>query len=130
MRLFLGCCILLYFGSLGAQQFQNPDLEGVVEFDVASGLPTGWQAVPASSPFCYATALGITDTPDLTGPLGPVPDVGMMGNPYSGNTFMSGLSSRQDDVPFARFQEGITQTVSGFMVDSFNQRNYLGRFAK
>ncbi|WP_367390181.1 gliding motility-associated C-terminal domain-containing protein [Lewinella sp. LCG006] len=130
MRLFLCCCILLYFGSLGAQQFQNPDLEGVVEFDVASGLPPGWQAVPASAPFCAATALGITDTPDLTDPLGPVPDVGMMGNPYSGNTFMSGLSSRQNDIPFARFHEGIMQTVSGFTVDSFYQLSFYQAVVK
>lgn len=130
MRLFLYCCILLFCGSLGAQQFQNPDLEGVVEFDVASGLPPGWEAVPASSPICFATALGITDTPDLTGPLGPVPDMGMMGNPYSGNSFMSGLTAREDDVSFARYHEGIMQTVSGFTVDSFYQLTFYQAVVK
>jgi gliding motility-associated-like protein len=118
MRLFLYCCILLFCGSLGAQQFQNPDLEGVVELDSLSVLPDHWERIPATYAHCRATILGVTDTPDLTNQVGPLPAIGLFGIPYSGNSFMSGglgLNLNTGNI----WHEGIYQTVSGFSIDSF-----------
>lgn len=103
---------------LWSQQFENPGLEGVVTIDPEpSVVPDMWQRVLASSPICNASDEGITDTPDLTGLIGPKPDIGVWGNPQSGISFVSGLSTIRT-VPFGRWHEGIEQRVPGFTPDS------------
>lgn len=88
-----------------AQDFVNNDLEGASAG--TSVVPPGWAAVPYGDPVCEATAI-YTATPDLTDVNGPVYDNGIMGNPYSGLTFISGLYGDG-------YQEGIMQSVSGFI---------------
>ncbi len=111
--LFIHICFftLLVF-TCKAQQFLNGGLEGT--FTVESTLPPHWQNVPATDVNCQATtAIAGRDSPDLTDTTGPLAGAGIMGNPYSGVTFVSGLYGG-----FAGdfFQEGIMQTVSGFEV--------------
>lgn len=91
-----------------AQQFVNGDLEGVVAGQT-SVIPGGWQAVPESDPACEATEW-YGATPDLTEADGPLPDNGLMGNPHSGLTFVTGLHA------FGSHHEGLMQSVSGFTV--------------
>lgn len=103
------CSIIVFAllaGQIRAQNVINGDLEGVVS--VPTALPPGWQAVPLGDPACFATQ-SYGATPDLTGPNGPLASVGLMGNPFSGNSFVSGLW-------YGEFHEGIEQHVSGFTV--------------
>lgn len=94
---------------LNAQNFQNGDLEGTVT--TVSQLPSGWQAVPDTDPACLATNPQQA-TPDLTGFTGPDMGNGIMGNPYSGNSFVSGLRAGGQMI----FHEGIKQTIAGLTV--------------
>ena len=78
--------ILIYFSLfLGfiakAQSFQNGDLEGVV--NGSSCLPDYWQNVPYTDVNCLATQT-TWDTPDLSNLNGPLPNSGVLGNPFSG----------------------------------------------
>jgi len=102
--------ILLLSGGrvISAQDFVNNDLEA----DTSNGgsIPNGWLVVPYTDPVCVANGNGWA-SPDLTWLNGPLPDGGILGNPYSGNTFMSGLRSHPNN---QIFQEGIMQEVSGF----------------
>jgi hypothetical protein len=92
-----------------AQDFMNNDLEGVAAAGMA---PPFWEAVPHTDPVCLAT-VSYGATPDLTGPDGPTAAAGIMGNPYSGNTFVSGLRSASTNND-TFWHEGIQQLVSGF----------------
>jgi len=93
------------------QSFLNGDLDGIVNGN--SCLPTNWMNVPLSDPNCLAAQVG-NDTPDLTSISGPgTIGVGAIGNPYSGNTFVSGAFA--SNLPNF-FHEGIMQTVNGFTV--------------
>jgi gliding motility-associated-like protein len=92
-----------------AQQFQNSDLNGIV-----SGigvLPTNWAVVPFNDPNCLATTV-LGASPDLTDLNGPLVTNGINGNPYSGNTFVSGM----DVLGTTIYHEGIMQTVTGFSI--------------
>jgi gliding motility-associated-like protein len=113
MRHFLTYLVVVVlatsFISIQAQTIINPDLDGVPGM---SSLPTGWQNVPYTDPVCLATDIG-SATPDLTGMFGPWAAIGINGNPYSGATFVSGGLS---DEGFTFFQEGIMQTVPGFII--------------
>ena len=88
-----------------AQTFENGDLEGVAGSAV---VPDGWTRVLFDDPQCEALGPG-QDTPDCTDVNGPSYGVGLMGNPYSGNTFVSGAYSNG-------WHEGIWQSVPGFTV--------------
>jgi hypothetical protein len=102
------------------QGFINGNLEGVI--NGVSSLPGDWQNVPYTDPNCLANHLG-GDTPDLTDMDGPVSSLGYNGNPYSGNTFISGVfGMNSNQIEFG--QEGIMQLVLGFTVES----NYIIRF--
>lgn len=91
------------------QSFINGDLDGIV--NGSSCLPTNWLNVPDGDPNCMCIA---GDTPDLTSVNGPGwIAVGSIGNPFSGNTFISGLFVNGTSY-FS--QEGIMQTVSGFTI--------------
>jgi hypothetical protein len=93
-----------------AQNFVNGDLNGIVSPN--SIPPTGWQNIPYTDVNCLALTPG-GDTPDVTDTAGPFAVAGVMGNPFSGSTFVSGLYSG-DTNQF--WHEGIMQTVSGFTV--------------
>ena len=101
--LFIVCSITY------AQDFTNGDLDGTINGN--SSLPTGWQNVPYTDVNCQALHVG-NDTPDLTSLTQPSPTIGMNGNPFSGNTFVSGTFGSN---PPNFFQEGIMQTVNGFI---------------
>ncbi|MCU0319219.1 MAG: T9SS type A sorting domain-containing protein [Flavobacteriales bacterium] len=92
------------------QDFVNGDLEGPAPTGLTQ-LPPGWQAVPDNDPVCLATNGSLGDTPDLTDINGPSVFTGIFGNPFSGNTFISGERGGGNVV----FQEGIMQQVSGFV---------------
>lgn len=104
---------MLYFAgldnSLIAQNFTNPDLTGTNVNTLAS-LPTGWSNIPATDVVCLTptTHLGIGDTPDLTTINGPTLSLGIAGNAYSGNSFVSGVKGEN-------FHEGMMQTVHGLI---------------
>lgn len=99
--------LLLPLNSYG-QSFVNEDLDGTIS---VSSTPTSWLKVDYTDPVSLANNIG-TDIPDVCGLTGPVNLSGISGNPYSGNTFLSGVFSE----PAAGIivQEGIQQTVSGF----------------
>lgn len=110
--------ILAVFGTsiasgMQAQDFVNGDLEGPAPTGLTQ-LPPGWQAVPDNDPVCLATSGSLGDTPDLTDINGPSVFTGIFGNPYSGNTFVSGERAGGNVV----FQEGIMQQVQGFLPGS------------
>jgi gliding motility-associated-like protein len=102
--------LLVVYERCGAQTFQNPDLEGTIM--TTSELPDSWDAVPFDDPVCSAVDL-LSMTPDLTSLTMPNAFGGIIGNPYSGQTFMSGLYSE------TYWQEGIMQTVSGFVPNTW-----------
>jgi len=106
--------MLLATKALIAQSFINGDLDGVISF--AGILPDDWQAVPFTDPNCNATDT-IGDTPDLTDIDGPFAAQGVMGNPYSGSTFVSGLNATSSDGNF-HWHEGIQQSLSGLAPDT------------
>lgn len=110
---FLKICILtLSAFTCSAQQFLNGDLEGIVTS--SSILPQNWQNVPFTDINCQATQAGM-DSPDLTDISGPGSSAnGLLGNPYSGLTFVSGMYG--GDTSYF-FQEGIMQNVSGFEIN-------------
>jgi len=95
------------------QDFVNGDLEGPAPTGLTQ-LPTSWQAVPDNDPVCLATNGSLGDTPDLTDINGPSEFAGIFGNPFSGNTFVSGERGGGNVV----FQEGIMQQVQGFVPGS------------
>jgi len=96
-----------------SQSFVNGDLDGVV--NGPSCLPTDWQNVPYTDVNCLALNL-YEDSPDLTNINGPGPLNGTIGNPYSGTTFISGQFGTGNN-PNHFWQEGIMQTVSGFIIE-------------
>jgi hypothetical protein len=100
------CIALLASMAVSAQDFQNNDLEGVAAPSVA---PPFWDMVPHTDPVCLATA-SFGASPDLCDLEGPTGAAGIMGNPYSGNTFVSGLRSASTT---SFWHEGIQQEVDG-----------------
>jgi gliding motility-associated-like protein len=98
----------LFVFTSNAQNFVNPDLEGV---EITSQAPTGWQMIPFGDPVCQAY-IPAGCTPDITGPTGPVPSLGIWGMPNSGQTFVSGLHTGW---PGFIYHEGIMQDVSGLI---------------
>ena len=92
------------------QSFQNGDLDGIIG---VSNTPIGWLQVPFGDPVSNATSSNQA-TSDLTGLTGPVASTGINGNPYSGNTFTSGLHSAAPSEGFL-FREGIMQNLVGLI---------------
>jgi gliding motility-associated-like protein len=103
---------------LPAQDFVNGDLEGPILG--ISMVPPDWSAVPQSDPSCAANFAPGT-TPDLTGISAPDIELGLIGNPYSGNTFVSAIAA--DSYGFV-YMEGIKQTVYGFIPDSIYEVHF------
>lgn len=110
-RLSFVILFLVFLLSLTAQKFTNSDLDGTI-YPVGS-LPIDWQNVPANDVNCRAITAGMDDTPDVTNTHGPDQPLGVMGNPYSGSTFVSGLLL--DYRPIHFYHEGIMQSVSGLV---------------
>ena len=106
--------------TVSAQAFVNEDLNGVVMG--SSTLPNGWSNVPANDPVCAATVLGVSDTPDLTDLNGPNAWAGLVGNPYSGTTFITGTRSIVNN---SQYQEGIMQTVGNFTPNLHYSVNFV-----
>lgn len=108
--LFFLAFFIFKINSILAQQFQNMDLNGITGF---SQSPYNWQAVPHTDPACLAInpAKATSDICDITGPLA---FSGVIGTPYSGNTYVSGLYGFDNSGEY--YHEGIMQTVSGFTV--------------
>jgi hypothetical protein len=104
----------LAFNNCYCQSFVNGDLDGIV--NGPSCLPYNWQNVPRNDVNCLAINPG-EDTPDLTDINGPGNLSGIIGNPYNGTTFISGLCAT-DNNPNHFWHEGIMQTVSGFTVEN------------
>ena len=109
--------IVLNF-SVAGQDFENGDLEGGILG--LSQIPPGWNAVPQSDPTCIAN-FGPGATADLTSTTQPDVSIGLMGNPYSGSTFVSGIAANSNGFVY---NEGIKQSVSGFMVDSIYEVHF------
>lgn len=99
----------LTFALASSQEFVNGDLAGTITG--SSSLPPNWLLVPYNDVNCLANS-PFSATPDLTNYTQPDILNGIIGNPYSGNTFVSGLFSK---VGPNMYQEGIMQTLSGFI---------------
>jgi gliding motility-associated-like protein len=108
----LAAIVIFCLGDLKiyGQSFQNGDLDGIIG---VSNTPIGWLQVPFGDPVSNATSSNQA-TSDLTGLTGPVASTGINGNPYSGNTFTSGLHSAfpPDGI---LFREGIMQNLVGLI---------------
>lgn len=99
-----------YSFDLNSQSFLNGGLEGICT--KASQLPINWDAVPYSDPSCSGTEPAHA-TPDLTSWDCPAVANGIVGNPYNGSSFISGLCLGPNSN-----HEGIMQNVEGFKVDN------------
>lgn len=100
---------LFFVFRFDAQTFINADLDGPL-VTTSSIQPFNWTNVPFTDPVCLALE-AIRATPDLTDLTGPEMSYGLAGNPYSGNSFISGLHSEFN--PATPYHEGIQQTVTG-----------------
>lgn len=109
----------LFVFTCKAQNFLNGDLEGTVTNN--SVLPANWQNVPFTDINCQANIAGF-DSPDLTDISGPQPSAGILGNPYSGLTFISGMYGGVITGDFS--QEGIMQNVSGLEINRVYNINF------
>ena len=107
------------------QSFQNGDLDGTIGF---STTPLGWLQVPFDDPVSNATSSNQA-TSDLTGLTGPGPLNGINGNPYSGNTFTSGLHSALAS-DGSLWREGIMQNVTGLVSGEYYQINFYQAVVK
>ncbi len=105
---------------LTAQQFVNGGLEGPIGFSVA---PTGWQRIPYTDTICLATNISGYDSPDITGATGPSWDI--IGFPYEGNSFLSGLFlSYTDAYGNYVWHEGIQQELTGLNIGQSYSINF------
>jgi len=105
IQIYLVLIHWLIAGSAIAQNFINPDLEGPVTGP--SCLPPNWESVPYGDVNCEASG-SMQATPDLTDANGNA--AGILGNPFTGTTFISCLYGGVGSV----YHEGIQQSVSGF----------------
>ncbi len=117
--LFSLALVCLFYTSLQSQSFINPDLDGTIASNTA---PTGWQQIPFTDPNSNAISLAASES-DITGTSGPNTPIGVNGTPYSGNTFVSGIHSRD-------YCEGIMQTVNGFNIDQRYTINFYQAVVK
>ena len=116
--------MLLLCNFVAGQDFENGDLEGQIYG--LSTTPPSWYAVPQSDPVCAANFAPGT-TADLTNETMPSPTIGLIGNPYSGNSFVSAIAANSDG---SIYMEGIQQNVSGFMVDSIYEVHFYQAVVK
>ncbi|MBP6391870.1 MAG: hypothetical protein KA175_11065 [Flavobacteriales bacterium] len=93
------------------QTLLNGDLDGTV--DHLSCLPDQWQVVAHTDPICEATNT-FTATPDLSSVGGADPFTGVMGTPFSGDTYLTGIHGTSPGTGWT-YHEGIQQAVGGFV---------------
>ena len=125
MKLCAGIVLLSLISLLlPGQDFVNGDLEGPILG--ISNTPPFWAPVPQTDPSCSAN-FGPGTTPDLTSVNQPDPGLGLIGNPYSGNTFISAIAA--DSYGFV-YMEGIKQSVTGFMPDSIYEVHFYQAVVK
>ena len=125
MKLCAGIVLLSLISLLlPGQDFVNGDLEGPILG--ISNTPPFWAPVPQTDPSCSAN-FGPGTTPDLTSVNQPDPGLGLIGNPYSGNTFISAIAA--DSYGFV-YMEGIKQSVTGFMPDSVYEVHFYQAVVK
>lgn len=118
MKKLLTILFLLIFAQANSQEFVNGDLSGIIIDDYS--LPTNWLGVPNGDINCVAS-VPFSATADLTNYTQPSIDEGVIGNPYSGDTFVSGIFSNFLGI---MYQEGIMQTVSGFILGNSYPINF------
>lgn len=111
LRIYCLCVGILFAIPISAQDFQNGELEGASE--TLDSVPPGWHMVPYNDPVCQAGFPGGA-SPDILSKYGPMGQFGVWGDAHSGLTFSAG---GYGDDPWAGgfVQEGIMQTVSGFL---------------
>lgn len=124
MKQFITSLLVLLNGYCIGQNFVNGDLEGVPSgVDV---LPPSWDNVSYVDSICQATHLG-WDTPDVTDINGPSDYTGIYGVPQSGLAFVSGNYGGNSS---NFWQEGIQQTVSGFLVNEIYKIDFYQTIVK
>lgn len=118
--------LLSFISGPRAQSFDNPDLEDPLAIWAA---PTGWELIPETDPIFNGATIWTTsaDILGLTG-AGTVTS-GIIGNPYSGLSFSSGLMFIRPDNGQV-YHEGIKQTVSGFDIGSSYTVNFFQSVVK
>lgn len=110
------------FGLLPAQNLVNGSLDGPIATSVA---PTSWAQVPYGFALSQSTSTS-SSTSDITGTTGPVFG-NISGNPYHGNTYVSGLHARSGG---SIWHEGIQQTVNGFTIGVTYQISFFQMVSK
>ncbi|MFK8038194.1 MAG: PKD domain-containing protein [Crocinitomicaceae bacterium] len=89
------------------QVLVNPGLDSPITI---SSTPPSWSAVPFTDGASHASG-ALQTFPDVVGLTGPGVSAGVIGNPHSGNSFVSGLLAQLS--PASIYHEGIQQTVTG-----------------
>ncbi|MDX1446131.1 gliding motility-associated C-terminal domain-containing protein [Lishizhenia sp.] len=114
----------IFINFVKAQSFTNPNLLGNSANSLAA-LPTGWLNIPATDQNCDVTLnfQGLGDTPDLTTLNGPMPQIGIVGTPKNGSSFISGVKGDN-------FHEGIMQTVNGLIPGNVYQVSFYQSVVK
>ena len=91
-------------GQLHAQTFANEELDGIIGINQ---VPSDWEWVEEDDPNCLCW----TASSDVTGSSGPNLGIGISGDPFSGDTFVSGVHGHLNN---NLYREGIQQLVEGF----------------
>jgi hypothetical protein len=105
-QLILFLFIFYYCLTVNAQTLINGDLDGTI-FGLTS-LPDYWENVPYGDVASMASNVN-SATADLTDSTGPVAFLGIMGNPFSGYTFVSGEHAESTSGEI--YHEGIQQLM-------------------
>jgi len=96
------------------QSFENGNLEGDIPEGSISVLPPGWEFVEFTEIISEATSAAQT-TSDLTDSIAPHSGAGIIGNPYAGETFVSGNYAYFEGPDWMiQSHEGIKQYVNDF----------------
>ena len=127
LKLMAMLCSLFYVQHVNAQDFVNGGLEDVLTGSI-SQVPAGWEPVLYTDPVCLAN-FEHGDTPDLCDYTEPTAASGIIANPQSGISCITGsrsTTSGGDNV----WQEGIQQTVAGFTAGETYSINFYQAVVK
>lgn len=106
-KIFLTLCVALGAQFSMGQSFTNGDLEDLTGNGIGK-IPPGWTMIPTSSPVSMGNC-GTCATTDVLDAAGPIAGAGIVGNPQSGATFVSGYMMLQSS---SFRHEGLQQTVN------------------
>ncbi|MGI8892053.1 MAG: T9SS type A sorting domain-containing protein [Bacteroidia bacterium] len=112
-------CFLIAIASFINLSFSQTLLNGNLDGNLNGNpfgftvLPDYWQAVSPNDPVCLAI-FGHAATPDLTNSMWPSVQLGVIGNPYSPPTFVSGEHAISNNGG-AMYHEGIRQTMDSLI---------------